>query len=66
MTARTTEGPERYGRVKVSKIRAAYNDLRTAIRSGDIIAANDALDRFEQWADFVFDARHRTPERGKP
>lgn len=49
----------RYGRVKVSKIRQAYNDLRAAIRSGDIVAANEALDRYEQWADFVFDERHR-------
>ena len=58
MTARATPNPERYGRVKVSKIRAAYHDLRTAIRGGDIVAANEALDRYEQWADFVFDARH--------
>lgn len=50
---------ERYGRLKVSTIRAAYNDLRDAIRRGDIEAADEALDRYEQWADFVFDERHR-------
>lgn len=49
---------DRYGRVRVTKIRAAYNNLRSAIRGGDIVAANEALDRYEQWADFVFDARH--------
>lgn len=49
---------ERYGRVRVSKIRSAYNDLRTAIRRGDIEAADRALDRYEQWADYVFDKRH--------
>ena len=57
--------PERYGSVKVSKIRAAYNDLRAAIRTGDIVAANEALDRYEQWADFVFDERHRDMEGGE-
>lgn len=47
------DAPERYGRTKVSKIMAAYNDLRAAVRSGDIIAANTALDRYEQWAGFA-------------
>ena len=61
-----TRAPEKYGRLNVRKIRAAYNDLRAAIRSGDIVAANEALDRYEQWADFVFDERHRTQERERP
>ena len=49
----------RYGRLRVSKIMAAYNDLRTAVRSGDMEAAEKALDRYEQWADYVFDERHQ-------
>ncbi len=46
--------PERYGNVRVAKIRAAYNDLRKAIRSGDVEAADAALDRYEPWADYIF------------
>lgn len=49
---------ERYGKVKVSTIRAAYNDMRSAIRAGDMDRAQEALDRYEQWAEFVFDERH--------
>lgn len=49
---------ERYGQTRVSKIRAAYNDLRRAIRAGDIEAAEQALDRYEPWADYIFDERH--------
>lgn len=48
------ENTERYGRTKVSKIRAAYNDLRAAVRSGDMTVAQEALDRYEPWADYVF------------
>lgn len=50
---------ERYGNLRVSKIRAAYSDLRRAIRSGDLDAAEKALDRYEQWADYIFDERHQ-------
>lgn len=50
---------ERYGNVKVTKIRAAYNALREAVRAGDMDAANAALDRYEPWADYIFDGRHR-------
>ncbi len=46
--------PERYGRTRVSKIRAAYNELRRAIRAGDLDAAESALNRYEQWADYIF------------
>lgn len=46
--------PDRYGKTRVSKIKAAYDDLRAAIRRGDIEAAEAALDRYEQWADYVF------------
>lgn len=53
---------QRYGRLKVSKIRAAYNDMRDAIRRGDMEAAETALDRYEQRADYVFDERHREKE----
>lgn len=52
---------ERYGKTRVFKIRAAYNDLRDAVQTGDIERAQDAMDRYEQWADFVFDGRHRCP-----
>lgn len=53
-------GPqEKYGVLQVSKIRDAYNELRAAIRSGDLEAAEKALDRYEPWADFIFDRRHK-------
>ncbi len=45
---------ERYGQTKVSKIRAAYNDLRDAVRAGRFEEAEAALDRYEPWADYVF------------
>jgi hypothetical protein len=53
-----TKSDSRYGQTKIGKIRAAYNDLRKAIRSGDLDAAEAALDRYEPWADYVFDDRH--------
>jgi hypothetical protein len=46
--------PNRYGKTRIGKIKAAYDDLRAAIRAGDMDAANAALDRYEQWADFAF------------
>lgn len=46
--------PSRYGQTRVAKIKAAYDDLRQAIRAGDMDAANAALDRYEPWADYVF------------
>lgn len=45
---------DRYGNTRVAKIRAAYNDLRAAIRSGDIEAAERALDRYTPWADCLY------------
>ena len=50
---------EKYGQLNVAKIRKAYNDLRDAVRLGDFELAQDALDRYEQWADYVFDNRHK-------
>lgn len=47
---------DRYGNTRVAKIRAAYNDMRAAIRAGDIEAVERALDRYEPWADYVFGA----------
>lgn len=44
---------ERYGNVRIAKIRSAYNELRDAVRSGDFDRANAALDRYEQWANFA-------------
>lgn len=32
----------RYGRTRVTKIRAAYNDLRAAVQAGDIERAVEA------------------------
>lgn len=49
---------DRYGNTKVAKVLAAFNDLRSAIRSGDIEGAEKALDRYEPWADYIFDERH--------
>lgn len=54
-----TGSQEKYGATRVVKIRAAYNELRAAIRSGDLEAAEKALDRYEPWADFIFDRRHK-------
>jgi len=45
---------ERYGNVRVSKVRAAYKELRDAVRKGDLDSADKALDRYEPWADYVF------------
>ena len=56
----TANAPERYGATRVTKIRAAYNDLRQAIASGDLDAAQVAFDRYEAWSDYVLDARHAT------
>lgn len=53
---------ERYGQTRVAKIRAAFNDLRSAVRSGDIVAANDAMDRYEQWADYVLAPQKKWPQ----
>ena len=45
---------DRYGKTRVAKIKAAYDDLREAVRAHDTEAAEAALDRYEQWADYVF------------
>lgn len=58
MTPERVERDERYGNTRVAKIRAAYNDLRAAINAGDLEAAEVALGRYEQWSDYVLDARH--------
>jgi len=42
---------DRYGNTKIRKIKAAYDDLRAAVRAGDSEAAQSAFDRYEQWAD---------------
>ena len=53
---------ERYGRVPVKDIRAAFDDLRAAINAGDMFAAQAALDRYEPWAGYIFDLRHKEPK----
>lgn len=45
-----------YGKTRIVKIRAAYNDLRSAVQRGDMEAAQEALDRYEQWSDYIFTA----------
>jgi hypothetical protein len=66
MTAPNKAAPERYGNTRVSKVRGAYNDPRSAVRSGDLVAAQGAFDRYEPWADYVFDKRHSpgSPPKG--
>lgn len=56
---------ERYGKLRVAKIRSAYNELREAIRAGDLERAEVALDRYEQWADYIFDERHKEGRDGR-
>ena len=48
-----TTTPTSYGQVKITKIRAAYNELREAIASGDLERAQEAFDRYEQWSDYI-------------
>ena len=57
MGAAPTPDPSRYGGVRVFKIKRALDDLRKAVRAGDFDAANDALDRYEPWAQIAFEAR---------
>lgn len=54
---------ERYGKTRVAKIKAAYDDLREAVRAHDTEAAEAALDRYEQWADYVFQISKSEAER---
>jgi hypothetical protein len=53
---------EKYGQLNVAKNRKAYNDLRNAILIADFELAQDALGRYEQWADYVLDKRHKDNE----
>lgn len=46
--------PTHYGQVPAIEILEAFNRMRRAIRDGDLEAAEDALDVYEQWADFLF------------
>ena len=54
---------DRYGKTRVAKIKAAYNDLREAVRAHDTEAAEAALDRYEPWADYVFEPAKAEAER---
>ena len=45
---------ERYGDVRVSKIIAAFNELREACRAEGTPRIQEALDRYEPWADYAF------------
>ena len=44
---------ERYGDVRITKIMAAFKELRTACRDEGTPRIQEALDRYEPWADFV-------------
>lgn len=48
-----TTDQTRYGRTRVTKIRSAFADLRVAVQAGDMERAQEALDRYEPWADYV-------------
>lgn len=50
---RRPEG-DRYGAVRVTKIKAAYDELRAACREEGTPRIQDALDRYEPWADFAY------------
>lgn len=52
--ARARRERENYGRTKISKLRAAVNNLRTAIRAEGTPAIQDAWDRVEPWVDRIF------------
>lgn len=45
---------DRYGSVRITKIKAAYDELRAACRDEGTPRIQEALDRYEQWADFAF------------
>ena len=45
---------ERYGRVRVTKIKAAYDELRAACREEGTERIQAAIDRYEPWADYAF------------
>ena len=42
---------EKYGNVNITTIQKTKNDLRDALSSGDLEAAQKAWDRLEQWID---------------
>lgn len=42
---------EKYGNVNITTIQRTKNDLRDALNSGDLEAAQKAWDRLEQWID---------------
>lgn len=46
--------PATYGRTKLSKLRAAVQALRDAIRAEGTPAIQDAWDRCEPWVDRIF------------
>ena len=44
---------DRYGKVRVIKIREAFNELREACRDEGTDRIQNALDRYEPWAAYV-------------
>ena len=48
------QAPERYGAVKITKLRAAVNELRAAIQSEGTPRIEVAWERAENWVDRIF------------
>lgn len=51
-----TDDPARYGKTRVAKILAAFNELRDACRAEGTPRIQDAFDRYEPWADYAMGA----------
>lgn len=51
MSPRKPPEAPKYGKVRISKILAAFNELREACRAEGTPRIQDAIDRYEPWAD---------------
>lgn len=60
-----TASDARYGKTRISKIKAAVDNLRSAIRSSGTPEIQDAWDRFEPWVDVVFGRPATSPEESE-
>lgn len=47
--------PDRYGTARVSNIRAAIQDVRSAVQHGDPIKTREAWDQLEGWLPWLFE-----------
>lgn len=55
---------DRYGNVRITKIKTAFDELRAACRAEGTPRIQQAIDRYEPWADFAF-ARPSDSKRGR-